>query len=516
MSNLSLPPEQTANSPKDSKSFDSEIISSKNLILLTLAILERRVLPASSSTETREIADNKTQPDRQGKFKLPPGTLLLLSVLLTFWLSPSIRSYWSQSISSTNTNSRETALNLDEALPVRTITVSHFADNQIWRSYTGTVVARRQSSLSLELPGEVTEITVNESDRVAAGRPIAYIDDKKLLIKKQELLARRKQLVARLQELETGSRNETIEVARLNLEDWEYQLELSDIKQQRRQQLYNAGAISLELLNEATTEAKSYEARVKQAHNKLKELKAGARVESIAAQQAAVEEIDATLASLNLDLEKSILKAPFAGTIAQRLVDEGTIVSAGQPIVSLVEQALEARIGVPVAVASQLSPGSEHQLEIGSRNYSATVQSILPQLDSNSRTTTVVFSLDNSATSQVRLGQVAQLKLTETVSESGYWLPTTALTRGINGLWTCYVLGKKITDNGSTAFLTERRHLEVLHTEGDRVLVRGTLQNGDRVIVDGTHRLVPDLLVESVNAMGSFTSPVSQIETMAR
>ena len=34
------------------------------------------------------------------------------------------------------------------------------------------------------------------------------------------------------------------------------------------------------------------------------------------------------------------------------------------------------------------------------------------------------------------------------------------------------------------AFRVERRELEVLQTESDRVFVRGTLQNSDRVIVN--------------------------------
>ncbi|MEM7594482.1 MAG: efflux RND transporter periplasmic adaptor subunit, partial [Cyanobacteria bacterium P01_A01_bin.83] len=41
-----------------------------------------------------------------------------------------------------------------------------------------------------------------------------------------------------------------------------------------------------------------------------------------------------------------------------------------------------------------------------------------------------------------------------------------------------------------------RRYVELLETQGDRVLVRGTLQEGDEIIVDGTHRLIPGQLVK--------------------
>ena len=447
----------------------------------------------SQLTPQIETPTQKTRPKGKPKPNLTP---IVLSTLLTFWLSPYIRSYWSPTTSNPSV-SRPKTRNLNPLLPVQTMTVGEMGNNKIWRSYTGTTTARRQSSLSLERPGKIVQITVDAGDRVTAGTPIAYIDTQKLLVKKQELLARREQLTAQLQELKTGSRSQTIEVARLDIEDWQHKLELSRLKQQRRQKLYQEGAISLELLDEATTEAKSHQARFQQAQNKLNELKAGAKAESIAAQQAAIAEIDATLTGLALDLEQSILKAPFTGTIAKRLIDEGTVISAGQPIVNLVEQQAEARIGVPVAIANRLIVGSEERLQIGSRSYRGKVLSILPELDPTSRTATVVFGLEDAA-STVRVGQIAQLKLAQTLTDSGYWLPTTALTQEINGLWTCYVLGAKTTKSGQTAFSVERRYLETIHTQGDRVLVRGTLQPGEQAIVSGTHRLVPNLLVQPV------------------
>lgn len=37
----------------------------------------------------------------------------------------------------------------------------------------------------------------------------------------------------------------------------------------------------------------------------------------------------------------------------------------------------------------------------------------------------------------------------ETVSDSGYWLPTTALVKGVRGLFVCYVLGEAEKSNKS-------------------------------------------------------------------
>ena len=76
--------------------------------------------------------------------------------------------------------------------------------------------------------------------------------------------------------------------------------------------------------------------------------------------------------------------------------------------------------------------------------------------------------------------------------------------RGVRGLWSCYVLGKSeiVANEPQTAFRVERREIEVLQTESERVFVRGTLQNSDRVIVNGNHRLVTGQLVRPVEAAG--------------
>ncbi|MGL5940889.1 MAG: hypothetical protein ACRC2S_10925 [Waterburya sp.] len=49
--------------------------------------------------------------------------------------------------------------------------------------------------------------------------------------------------------------------------------------------------------------------------------------------------------------------------------------------------------------------------------------------------------------------------------------------------------------NNSNTSRVERRLVEVLETDGERVLVRGTLKEGDAIVADGTQRLVSGQLV---------------------
>ncbi|NEP45990.1 MAG: HlyD family efflux transporter periplasmic adaptor subunit, partial [Okeania sp. SIO2H7] len=173
-------------------------------------------------------------------------------------------------------------------------------------------------------------------------------------------------------------------------------------------------------------------------------------------------------------------------------------VGAGQSVFRLVEDgAIEARMGVPVSAVSQLQPGSSQQLQVGNKKYSAIVSSILPELDSSTRTQIVLLKLEPGASLEVTWGQVARLEVTQMVPAEGFWLPTEALVRGERGLWSCYLLRGADSDRGEDIYQVEQSFLEVLHTESDRVLVRGTLERGDRAIAGGTHRIVPGQLVRA-------------------
>ena len=227
-------------------------------------------------------------------------------------------------------------------------------------------------------------------------------------------------------------------------------------------------------------------------------MKNGTRQEQVAAQVALIQQLDANLAELDLTMEKSVLRAPFDGIIATQSVDEGTVVSAGESVVELLEAVSpEVRVGIPAETASQLRVVGVEQINLGSRTYPAKIVSVLPQVDLQTRTQTVVFQLSKVSAGQVTPGQTARVELTERVPTDGFWLPTQALTQSIRGLWNCYVLTQ--SEESDTA-IVQQKSVEILHQTGDRVLVRGTLQAGDRIVANGTHRLLSGQQVKPLSS----------------
>lgn len=382
-------------------------------------------------------------------------------------------------------------------LPIETIEVQPVDSYQVSRTYTGEIAAIRASNLGFSRGGEIEQVMVEEGDRVTRGQALARLDIRNLETQRQQLVAEKARAEAQLSELRTGARIEDINAAKAAVEDLEQQLKLQSKQRERREFLYREGAIAREQLDEFSFGEGALQARLSQARSNLAELENGTRQEQIDAQQATVQQLEASIADLDVTIDKSTLKAPFDGIIATRELDEGTVANAGQSVVRLIENAApEARIGMPARVVEELQIGSSRTLKLGSQTYEATVASVLPEVNLNTRTQIVVFKLDRSAIPQINPGQTVRLELTREIDTEGYWLPTDALTQGIRGLWTCYVL----TESKDTEdYIVKQHSVEIINQQGDkpngmaslRALVRGTLQPGDRIVANGTHRLVP-------------------------
>ncbi|MGK7933415.1 MAG: efflux RND transporter periplasmic adaptor subunit [Microcystaceae cyanobacterium] len=384
----------------------------------------------------------------------------------------------------------------ENILKVKTIKIRPVSSYLVSRSYTGETSTVRESVLGFERGGKVEKLYVNEGDRIKQGTAIAKLDTSKLEVSKLNLAAQIAREKAILAELETGARPEDITAAQATVKQLAERLQLEKIKQERREYLYKEGAISREQLDEVSFNRNVLTAQLQEAQSRLDELLAGTRIEKIDAQKAVIKQLEASVAEIDLDIRKSFLESPYDGTISQRLIDEGTVVSTGQGLVKLVENNRpEVRIGIPTDKVDIMEQRSNYEVIINNKSYNATLSAILPEVDPATRTQTLVLTLDNNTISEIPSGAIARLNLTETIATSGYWLPTTGLIRGNRGLWSCYAVVKN--ENGDT--IVEKRDIEILYTDSNRVLVRGTLQSGDLIVTQGTQRIVPQQMVITVN-----------------
>ncbi len=342
-------------------------------------------------------------------------------------------------------------------LLVDTMRVAQQPAYEVRRSFVGRVEAARESDVGFELAGQVAELLFDEGQQVRRGQSIARLDTARLE-------ARRNELAAALDE------------ARANLE-------LAELTRDRFREALDLNAVSSQQWDEAE---KNYQAHL-----------------------AAVRRSDSALRAIEVDITKSELQAPFDALVAKRSVDEGEVVPAGQPVFTLLERTNpEARIGIAGDAVGAIEPGQQYEVIVGDRRISATVKAVLPVRDNGTRSVDVILVLDTQLNG-IRSGDLANLELVQTIAEPGFWLPLGALTESSRGLWAVYVAqpisslrsgadpvgvrnGISVARPGANpTHRVERRELELLHQEAERVFVRGTLQPRDLVVAGGLHRLVP-------------------------
>ena len=380
-------------------------------------------------------------------------------------------------------------------MPVNTGRV-HFIDGaMLSRTFTGTVISRNRSDLGFEQPGKIIEVFVDDGDTVTQGQPLAQLDIETLAARRSAVNAQIEQAITVLAELQSGPRQQTIRASQANRDAAKSQLEMAKANFKRRMELRDQGGISSEEFDQAQFGFQTAQANYQAAEEQLAELEAGTRYEKIDAQKSLIKQLEAALEEVDVAISKSTLHAPFDGMITQRYLDPGNIVASSTPVVRLVDQAnLEATIGLPYSIASTLSIGSQHTIEVEGRDILATLTAKIRELDPQTRTQSVILQIVPEDAPRVLSGQLCELQISSQSDASGFWIPTTALSKGIRGLWSVLAL---VPDRDG--FRVEKRDVQIMHTESNRVLVRGTLEDGDQIVMEGVHRVAAGQLVKPAN-----------------
>ena len=372
------------------------------------------------------------------------------------------------------------------------------------REFVGRVEARRQSQLSLELGGMLTAVLFDEGDLIHQGDVVASLDTQILNSRKSAITAQLAGAQAGLQEMLAGPRVELIDAARAEVQRWEAQQRLSDVTLERQRQLLAHNAGSNQDLDDASFGKQVVAAQLSAAHARLLELENGTRKEQIAAQEAAVSQLESELRTIEINLAKSSLRAPYDGVVSERFIDEGTVITAGTPVIELMEVGqLDVRVGVSADVIPRLTPGRELQVTVNNKRYAAVTHSIRPDRNRATRTVTVLMTLDPCG-DLIHFGDLATVQIENRIEEPGFWLPISALTESYRGLWGCYV-AEPVDDSIATHRL-RLRELEVVHQTSDAAYVRGSLKHGERVVSDGTQRLVADQQIRLAGSPTALTS----------
>lgn len=186
----------------------------------------------------------------------------------------------------------------------------------------------------------------------------------------------------------------------------------------------------------------------------------------------------ARLASAELELDKSRVRAPWAGRIAARRVEVGDYVVPGQPVAELVDiSRLKVRAPARAADAPFLAVGAPVTIRVDAfpgETFPGHVARIDAELDPESRTLTLEVEIANPG-ERLRPGLPARLELTKQTLERAFVVPLAALVDFEEGKVVYVVRDER----------AERRPVRLGPAIGDRIVVEDGLVPGDRLVVEG-------------------------------
>lgn len=189
--------------------------------------------------------------------------------------------------------------------------------------------------------GRLLELRVDEGSRVAAGDLVARLDtaDSELALARAE--AEREQAQAQLRLVLAGSRNEDIRQAEAQLAGAESDVAAARVEEAsartdlaRYDDLLRRNSGSRKQRDDAATRAdvaaervRSAVLRVESVREGLRRLQAGPRSQEIEVARRRVDVIDAQIAALREPLADAVIKAPAAGVVTEKLVEQGEVLA---------------------------------------------------------------------------------------------------------------------------------------------------------------------------------------------
>jgi len=241
---------------------------------------------------------------------------------------------------------------------------------------SGPLVVENQVDVAAQREGIVMRTMAQPGLRVRKGQLLAELDARQVSADLEAARAKTRSIEA-------------------DLKNWEAEAKVLESDYQRAQKMWEAQLITKEQLDHARYKAESDQWDVK----RVQELLINARQ---------------TERSLELELEKTRIVAPFAGIVARRYVREGQKVAVGDRLFWVTaEGPLQVKFTLPEQFVGRLTQGEEVAVsspDSATANYRAKVIQVSPVVDPSSGTIEVVAQLAGSP-ADLRPGMTATVHL---------------------------------------------------------------------------------------------------------
>jgi RND family efflux transporter MFP subunit len=255
--------------------------------------------------------------------------------------------------------------------PVNVVTVSTLDWPSTYEA-VGTVRARASAVIASKVMGYAREVKVGLGDAVAAGQLLLVLEARDLDAAWRQAQAAREEAKSAITEA-----NNAVASAQANLD-------LVKATFRRMNDLYQKKSISDQEYDEATAKLKLAQAAYEMAASRRAQL------------NSKIQQAEEAVAAAGVMRGYAEIRAPFAGTITEKQVEQGSLAAPGAPLLTI-EQAGALRL--EVAVEEALLPGIRAgqpvtvKLDSFDQTIAARVSEIVPSVDPASRSFTVKIDL---------------------------------------------------------------------------------------------------------------------------
>jgi len=196
-------------------------------------------------------------------------------------------------------------------------------------SASGKIQPKRSVNISADTSGRVTDLAVNEGDRVAEGQFLLQIDPRNLRTRVQS------------GEASLGAARSSAEQLKLALESSRTALKQAEDNYKRQQDLWKNGLTTRETMERTENELKMRQSELR------------SQEQNVRTQQLRMEQEQATLESAKTDLSKVRIESPITGIVTRRNIEAGetavvgTMNNAGTVLLTIADMSvIEAEVEV--------------------------------------------------------------------------------------------------------------------------------------------------------------------------
>ena len=332
---------------------------------------------------------------------------------------------------------------------------------------TGSLMAEEQADVAAETAGRIVEAPVERGTPVSQGAELVRLSSTETDAQLKEAEANAAQLEARLG-LTAGAPFDVDRVP--EVQNAKAGADLAQSEFARIKSLLDQRVVSQSEYDQRRTQAEAARQQVDAAKN------------GAAQQYQMLEAARARVALARKAVADTVVRAPFAGAVAQRLVSVGDYVTRGTKVAVVVRvNPLRVQLTVPEQFISAVAVGQPVNFEVDAyagRQFEGTIKFVSPALQADQRALTIEATVPN-ANGVLKPGLFATARIEQRSKTPGVLVPASAV---------------QVTSGTSRVYVVAGDHVEERivttgDTVGDRIEITKGLKAGERVATKNVAQL---------------------------